>query len=205
VVRRALAGGCAVAAAWGVIGVARSASSQPLVPVVVAVRPMAVGQVASASSVREVLWPAELAPEGSVHRIGEVLGRPVTVSLGRGEPVTRARLNAGSLLAGQPSDAVAVHVSIPDAGAVAMVRAGDRIDLAGPRGVVARAVLVLRVDQIFTTDFGSVIQGQGSSSGDALDGAGIVVAAGQEVAESIASVPPDALGRPDLTLLLTSR
>jgi SAF domain-containing protein len=205
VLRRLLAALCAIAATLGVVGVASSAHQRPLVPVVVAMRPMAVGEVASAASVREVLWPVELVPEGSVHRVGEVVGRPLTVPLGRGEPVTRARIDAGSLLAGQPSDVVAVHVSVPDDGVVSMVSAGDRIDLAGQDGLVARGVLVLRVDQKFTTDFGSVIQGQGSSSGEALEGAGLVVAADPDVAQAIASVPPDALGRPDLTLFLTSR
>jgi Flp pilus assembly protein CpaB len=205
VLRRGLAALCAVAATLGLLGVARSSHERPLVPVVVAVRPMAVGDVASAASVREVLWPAELVPEGTAHRVTEVVGRPVVVPLGRGEPLTRAKVDAGSLLAGQPPDVVAVHVSVPDDGAVAMVSAGDRVDLAGRDGLVARGVLVLRVDQKFTTDFGSVIQGQGSSSGEALEGAGLVVAAAHDVAQAIASVPPDALGRPDLTLFLTSR
>jgi hypothetical protein len=194
---------CAVGAAYGVVAVARSADSRPLVRVVVASRALAVGEVATPGSLREVWWPAELAPESSIHTLGEVLGRPLAVPLSPGEPLTRARLNRGSLLAGQPVDSVAVHVSVPDSGAVSMVSAGDRIDLWGPEGVVARAVVVLSVDKSLRTDFGSVIQGQGSSSGYALDGGGVVVSAGQDAAARILAVPEDALGRPQIQLVLT--
>lgn len=203
VVRRVLAILCAMGAALGVLAVARSADSRPMVRIVVAARPMAVGEVASPGSLREVWWPAELAPPTSIHTLAEVVGRPMTAPLSPGEPVTRARVNRSSLLAGQPVDRVAVHVTVPDHGAVSMVSAGDRIDLWSSDGPVARAVVVLSVDQSATTDFGSVIQGQGSSSGYALDGGGVVVSAGQEEARRILAVPEDALGRPQLELVLT--
>ncbi|WP_140742884.1 SAF domain-containing protein [Pedococcus bigeumensis] len=203
VVRRGLAMTCAVGAAFGVLAVARTGDSRPLVRVVVAVRPMAIGQIASPGSLREVWWPAELAPESRIHRLDEVLGRPMTVPLSPGEPLTRTRVTRGSMLAGQPVDSVAVHVSVPDHGAVSMVSAGDRVDLWGPDGAVARAVVVLSVDQSSRTDFGAVIQGQGSSSGYAVDSGGVVVSAGQEVAARILAVPEDALGRPQIELVLT--
>jgi Flp pilus assembly protein CpaB len=203
VVRRVLALTCAIGAVIAVLAVARSADSRPLVRIVVAVRPMAVGEVAAPGSLREVWWPAELAPRSSVHGLAEVLGRPLAVPLAPGEPLTRARVNRSSLLAGQPVDSVAVHVTVPDAGAVSMVSAGDRVDLWSPDGPVARAVVVLSVDRSSTTDFGSVIQGQGSSSGYALDGGGVVVSAGQDEARRILAVPEDALGRPRIALVLT--
>lgn len=203
VVRRSLAMVCAIGAALGVLAVARSADSRPLVRVVVAVRPLAIGEVASPGSMREVWWPAELAPANSIHTLAEVLGRPLAIPLGVGEPVTRSRLNRSSLLAGQPVDSVAVHVSVPDTGAVSMVSPGDRVDLWGPDGPLARAVVVLSVDKSLTTDFGAVIQGQGSSSGYALDGAGVVVSAGQEAAARILTVPLDALGRAQIAMVLT--
>lgn len=203
VLRRGLAIGCATVAAFGLLAVARSADAPALVRVVVATRPMAIGEVASPGSLREAWWPAELAPPTSVHGMAEVLGRPMAVPLAPGEPVTRARVHRSSVLAGQPADAVAVHVSVPDHGAVSMVSAGDRVDLWSPEGPVARAVVVLSVDKFLTTDFGSVIQGQGSSSGYALDGGGLVVSAGQDEARRILAVPEDALGRPQLELVLT--
>jgi Flp pilus assembly protein CpaB len=126
---------------------------------------MAVGEVASPGSLREVWWPADLAPESSIHNLGEVLGRPLSVPLGPGEPLTRMRVNPGSLMLGQPVDMVAVHVSVPDSGVLSMVSAGDRVDLWGPEGIVARSVLVLSVDKSLRTDFGAVILGLGSSWG----------------------------------------
>ena len=132
-----------------------------------------------------------------------MLGRPLALPLSPGEPLTRTRVNRGSLLAGQPVDSVAVHIPVPDRGAVSMVSAGDRVDVWGPGGAVARAVVVLSVDKSLTTDFGAVIQGQGSSSGYAVDGGGVVVSAGQEAAAQILAVPEDALGRPQIELVLT--
>jgi hypothetical protein len=201
-VRRGLAVVCAIGAALGVLAVARAADSRPLVRVVVAVRPLAVGQVAPPGSLREVWWPAELAPEGSIHSLDEVLGRPLSVPLGPGEPLTRMRVNPGSLMLGQPVDMVAVHVSVPDSGVLSMVSAGDRVDLWGPEGVVARSVVVLSVDKSLRTDFGAVIQGQGSSSGYATEGGGMIVSAGHDVVGRILAVPDDALGRPQLDLVL---
>ncbi len=205
VLRRVLALACALGAAYGVVTAARSGTDEALVPVVVAARPLAVGQVATPASVREALWPAAIVPQGSAHRLDEVVGRTLTTPMGPGDPFTAARVNGNALLVGQPPDAVAVHVSLADPGAVSMVGAGDRVDLLGPDGVVAHAVVVLRVDRVFTTDFGAVLQGPGSSSGNAVDGPGIVVAAGQGTAEAIAAVPPDPLGRTALSLVLRSR
>lgn len=203
IVRRGLALVCAVGAASAVLAVARAADSRPLVPVVVAVRAMTIGEVASPGSVREVWWPAELAPPSSMHSVAEVLGRPLALPLAPGEPVTRSRVKHSSLLERQPPGSVAVHVSVPDQGAVSMVSAGDTVDLWSPEGPVARAVVVLRVDKSRATDFGSVIQGEGSSSGYALEGGGLIVSAGQEAARRILAVPEDALGRPRLQLVLT--
>ena len=203
VVRRLLAVACAMGAAVGVVAVARSADAEPMVKVVVATRALAVGEIATPAALREVWWPADLAPESSVHELGEVLGRPLSVPLGPGEPLTRMRVRPGSLLLGQPVDMVAVHVPVPDSGVLSMVSAGDRVDLWGPGGIVARSVVVLNVDKSLPNDFGAVIQGQGSSSGYALDGGGMVVSAGHDVVGRILGVPDDALGRAQITVVLT--
>ena len=203
VVRRGLAVVCAVAAAADVVGIARSSEARPMERVVVAVRPLAVGQIATPEVLREVWWPAELVPESSVHDLASVLGRPVSVPLGPGEPLTTRRVRPGGLMLGQPVDNVAVHVSVPDAGVMAMLSPGDRVDLWGPEGRVARSVLVLSVDRSVTTDFGAPIQGQGSSSGYDLDGGGMVVSAGHDVVGRILAVPDDALGRTQLAVVLT--
>jgi Flp pilus assembly protein CpaB len=204
VVRRSLAAACAVAAVLGVLSVARG-SSEPVVPVVVAARPLAVGEVVTAASVRLVAWPIRLVPQGAAHDLAEVVGRPLASPVGPGESVTRSRFDARSLLAGRPSGEVAVHVAVADDGAVSMVASGDRIDLLSAGRVVARGVLVLRVERPVRTDFGSVISGQGSSGGFALDGPGLVVAADEETARAVAAAPVDASGRAALQLVLRGR
>ena len=203
VVRRALAAGCAVFAAAGVVAIARSSDAGPMERVVVAVRPLAVGEVATPAALREVWWPADLVPEASVHDLASVLGRPLSVPLGRGEPLTTARVDRRGLLLGQPVDNVAVHVAVPDPGAVAMIAAGDRVDLWGPDGLVARSVLVLSVDQSVTTDYGAVLQGQGGSSGYDVDGGGMVVSAGHDVVGRILGIPEDGAGRSQVAVVLT--
>lgn len=202
VLRRTLAGICAVGAAVGVVAASRAPDSAQLVRVVVAARPLAVGERATTGSVREAWWPADLVPADSATSLGEVLGRPFSAPVGVGELITRGRVSAGSLLSGQPADAVAVHVTVPDPGVLSMVSAGDRVDLWSAHGPVARAVVVLHVDDVATTDFGASIQGRGSSSGDATGGSGLVVCAGQEAASSILAVPQDAWGRPQLEVVL---
>lgn len=205
VLRRSLAALCAGAAVLGLVGVARSPERGRLVAVVVAARPLAVGEVATPDAVRTVLYPADLVPDDAAHQPAQVLGRPVTAALSAGEPVTTRRVRPDSVLAGQPMDLVAFHVTIPDARAVSMVRPGDRIDLVGPAGVVAHSAPVLSVDPVVTTDFGSVLQGPGSSSGYDLKDVGVVVGVDQPTILGLAAVQQDALGRPQLSLVLRSR
>lgn len=201
VVRRCLAAACAVAAVVGTVSAVR-APGEPLVPVVVAARPLAVGEVVTAASVRLVSWPRRLVPQGAAQDLAAVVGRPLASPVGPGESVTLSRFNAHSLLAGRPSGEVAVHVSVADDGAVSMVTSGDRIDLLAADRVVARDVLVLRVERPLRTDFGTVISGQGSSGGYAVDGPGLVVAADEDTARAISAAPVDASGRAALQLVL---
>jgi Flp pilus assembly protein CpaB len=161
-----------------------------------------VGEVVRAGAVREVPWPARLVPEDAVRQVGQVVGQALASPVGRGESLTRSRFSTTSLLAGRPSDEVAVHVPVPDAGAAAMLSAGDRVDLLAPDHVIARGVLVLRVDRSLHTDFGAPLAGQGSSAGYAMEGSGIVVAAGQGVAADLARVADDATGRPTVQVVL---
>ena len=88
--------------------------------------------------------------------VGErfALGRTTAAPLRQGEPVTDVGLVGRSLLDGYPG-LVAVPIRIGDAGAVRLLRVGDRIDLlaADPRGetraeVVGRGVPVLAIPRI---------------------------------------------------------
>ena len=82
------------------------------------------------------------------------LGRTTAAPLRRGEPVTDVGLITSSLLDGYPG-LVAVPVRIGDAGAVRLLRVGDRIDLlaADPQGetradVVGRSLPVLAIPRV---------------------------------------------------------
>lgn len=203
--RRTVAAACAVAAVLGTIAVARAPRGGELTPVVVAARPLAVGQVPTPDALRVLLFPKELVPDGAATTVTQVVGRPLTAALNRGEPVTTARTRPSSLLTGQPVDLLAFHVTIADARSVSMVRPGDHIDLVGPGGIVARSAPVLSVDPVFTTDFGAVLNGPGSSSGYDLDGAGLTVAVDQPTVLGLSATAQDAMGRPQLSLVLRSR
>ena len=201
VLRRSAAVACAIVAAVALTA-SRSADPAGLERLVVAARPIAVGEIATRGSVREAWWPADLVPADSATSLSQVLGRPFSAPMGVGEPVTRARVTGNALLSGQPADAVAVHVTVPDPGVLSMVSAGDRIDLWGPDGPVARAVVVLRGDTTPTADFGPTIGNPGASRGSAIEGGGLIVSAGHAAASAILAVPEDALGRPQVELVL---
>ncbi|KQU67595.1 SAF domain-containing protein [Phycicoccus sp. Root101] len=205
VARRGLAAACAAAAVLGVVALAQSPRGGALTPVVVAARPLAVGEVATPDALRVLLFPADLVPDGAASEVSQVIGRPLTATLNRGEPVTTDRARPSSVLAGQPIDLLAFHVMIADARSVSMVRPGDRIDLVGPGGVVAHSAPVLAVDAVFTTDFGAVLNGPGSSSGDNLEGSGLTVAVDQPTILDLSAAQQDVLGRPQLAVILRSR
>ena len=203
--RRLLAAACAVAAVLGVTSIARSDDGPPTVPVVVTTRPLAVGEVASPGALRLVQWPADLAPEGALRDVSEAVGRRVAIPLQQGDALTRTRFRAGSLLAGQPADLVAIRVNVADLGATSMVEAGDVVDLLASWGVVATGVRVLRIDAPVRTDFGAVLEGPGSSAGYADDGWGVIIGARPESARAIARAVSDPLSSSSLAVVLRSR
>jgi hypothetical protein len=205
VLRRVLAASCAIAAVLGAVELSRADDGPPTVPVVVTTRPLAVGEGVSPGSVRLVQWPAELAPEGALREVSQAVGRRVAIPLQRGDALTRTRFSAGSLLAGQPPDQVAITVSMADPGSTSMVEAGDLVDLLASWGVVASGVTVLRVDAPVLTDFGGVLNGPGSSSGYADDGWGLLVAARPEAARAIVRATHDPLAGSTLAVVLRSR
>jgi hypothetical protein len=201
VLRRVVAALCAVTAVAGVLASVRAPASGPTVAVLVASQRLAVGQIPSGSAVHVVRWPQNLAPSDVLDSASRVAGRRLSAVLSAGEPVTEHRLSTSALLDGQPVGTVAVHVALADPSASAMVSAGDRVDLVGPGGTVARGVLVLRSDDFSGSSSGGLVPGAATSP-RSVEPAGIVVAAGHESAEAIARAPVDALGRPSLTLLL---
>ena len=202
--RRLLACACALVAVFTLLGMVRE-PAKGSVPVIVAAHTITVGERLTPGSVRLATYPADLAPAGAVGSLDEVVGQAAAAPLGVGEPLTRDRFVASGLGGALPSGLVAVHVPLSDPGAIAMLRPGDRLDLVGPGGVVAREVLVVRAGDEASASPGGLVPAAGSL-GIGPDGPpGIIIAAGQAAAEAIAGVPPDALGRPALTPLLRSR
>lgn len=102
--------------------------------VLTAAHDLASGVVLGSTDVTLTGFDPRSVPAGVVdERIA--VGRTTAAPLRRGEPVTDVGLVAPSLLAGYPG-LVGVPVRIGDAGAVRLLRVGDRIDLvaADPRG-----------------------------------------------------------------------
>ena len=91
---------------------------------------------------------------------GDLVGRTLAAPIRRGEPVTDVRLVGPALTAGDP-ELTAVPVRLPDAGMVALLDVGDRIDLIGTdpqnsgASVVAAGVPVLALPRLSTDAGGS--------------------------------------------------
>ena len=113
----------------------------PTTAVLTAARDIPGGSVVGSGDLMEVDFAPHSVPEGVVAESADVVGRTTTAPLRSGEPITDARLVQGSLLDGYPGS-VAAPVRIADAGAVALLRIGDRIDIiaAGPEGEEASVV-----------------------------------------------------------------
>ena len=122
--RRTIAFVCAAAAV--LVGI--QATRPPAPPsdvVLVAARDLPSGTVLSAADLDEVAYAAGTAPTSLDP---QPLGRTLAAPLRRGEPVTDLRLVSPALSEGYPGLA-AYPVRIPDAGAVGLLRVGDRIDV----------------------------------------------------------------------------
>jgi Flp pilus assembly protein CpaB len=131
--RRVLSALLAAAAVF--VGIRAVAPPPPdTVAVLTASRDLASGEVLGSADLAVVRFAEGTAPAGRRTR-DEVVGRTLASPMRRGEPVTDARLVQPSLLDGYPGR-VAVPVRVPDAGAVRLLRVGDRVDLlmAAPRG-----------------------------------------------------------------------
>lgn len=170
----ALLAGVAVAAGIH----AAAAPPLPSRTVLVAAHDLAAGSVLEADDVEPVELPSARVPSGVVST--DSVGRTLASPLRRGEPVTDLRLVGPTLLEGHPG-LRAVPVRLPDAGMVALLTVGDRIDLvsADPQGggavVVAADVLVLALPQ----------EGSGEAA-DTLPGRLVVIGAPADVGTAVA-------------------
>lgn len=150
--RRLLAALCAGGAVAAGLQAA-SAPPEPLTPVVVARADLPGGRSLRAVDLSTVPFRAGALPDGLLGSAEAAVGRVLAAPLRRGEPVTDVRLVGPGLLDGYPG-LVAAPVRIADAGTVALVKVGDRVDLVaadperGGAGVVARGVPVVALPRV---------------------------------------------------------
>lgn len=201
VARRVTASLLAGGAVLGTVALARTPEGGPLVTVVVAAQDLPAGRELQPADLLEQRRPRAYAPSGS-QSAAALVGRRLSSPVAAGEVLTTTRVAGAGLLAGRPEDEVAVHVPLADPGALAMVRAGDRVDvLAGTGETVVASALVLAVRGV---DAGTGLSGGvGPSLGG--DGGGLVLAVTAAAAGRIASAPRDEIGGSSLTVVLRGR
>jgi Flp pilus assembly protein CpaB len=177
--RRVLSAGCAAAA---VLACLRAVEPPPpdTVPVLTAARDLPSGAVLHGDDLVTAHLPEGSAPDGLAR---DAVGRTLAAPLRRGEPVTDVRLVGRQLLEGYPG-LVAVPVRVPDAGAAALLKVGDRVDLlatdptgTAPAQVVASAVQVVAIPA----------PDEGTSGVGAVTGRLIVVATSEGVAHELSA------------------
>src|SRR3954449_4586473 len=150
--RRPLAAVCAAVAVTAALR-AQAAPPPARVQVLTAAHDVAAGVALRPGDLTRSAYDPATVPSGVVD-VRAAVGRTTASPLRAGEPVTDVRLVAPGLLSGYP-DRVAVPVRIGDAGAVRLLRVGDRVDLlaADPQGetraeVVGRGLPVLAIPRV---------------------------------------------------------
>lgn len=144
--RRLLAFCCLVAAVASALYVL-APPAPATVRVRVAAADVAAGTVLQADDLAWVAFAEGTAPDGLAQA---PVGRTTTGPVRRGEAITDARLVAPGLMTGHEGR-VAIPVRLPDPAAVALLRAGDTVDLlaadpaAGRAKTVARGAVVVSV------------------------------------------------------------
>ena len=116
--------------------------------------------------------PVEGVPDGATGDASTLVGRTLAAPLREGEPVTDVRVVADGLLAGYPS-LVAAPVRIADAGAVRLLRVGDRVDVVATDPADGRAEVATEAAPVVALPRGTRA-GQDSST---LSGGALVVLA----------------------------
>lgn len=135
----------------------------PSVQVLAAARDLAPGKPLTAEDLTTVSLPKALAPDGALGDVAAAVGRAVSGSVRRGEPLTDVRLLGSGLLQGR--GLVAAPVRLADTATVALLHAGDRVDvLAAPtssEGAPVSAVTVAAGVQVLAVPGGEDTDGQG--------------------------------------------
>lgn len=99
----------------------------PTLTIVAAARDLAPGSPLTKEDLTQVVLPRTLAPEGAATDPSALLGRVLSGPVRRGEPLTDVRLLGSGLLTGR--GLVAVPVRLADGATLALLHAGDRVDV----------------------------------------------------------------------------
>jgi Flp pilus assembly protein CpaB len=137
--RRSLAALCAALAVLTAVQ-ANARPPAPTTTVLVAAHDLPAGVPVDRADLAAREFRPGSVPSGTV-TAAEAVGRTTVGPIREGEPVTDVRLLRGSLLDGYPG-MVAAPVRIGDAGAVRLLRVGDRVDVlaADPRAGTAKVL-----------------------------------------------------------------
>jgi Flp pilus assembly protein CpaB len=177
----------ALCAAGAVLATLRAVAPPPpdTVTVLTAARDLPSGVVLAEDDLEPVEFAKGTAPAGRPTR-DDAVGRTLASPMRQGEAVTDTRLVQASLLAGYPG-LVAVPVRIPDAGAVALLEVGDRVDVlvADPGGGSDAEVAVSEAPVISLP--GSPAAGASGVSAAAQQGALVVLAVAPTDARKLAA------------------
>ncbi len=101
----------------------------PTTAVLVASHDLVGGSALSSSDLRVVSLAESVVPSTALVSSGSAVGRTLAGPISAGELITRTRLVSPGLAAGFGADRVSVPVRVADAGAVDLLRVGDRVDL----------------------------------------------------------------------------
>ncbi len=190
--RRLIAAGLAAAAV--LVAVRTTQPDQAATEAVLVVsHDIAPGALIGPDDVAVARWPVGLAPPDVLRTPDALPGRPVATRLTSGEAVLPARFVSPALVAAYGDGLVATPVRLADAGAAALLREGDLVDVlaaapgaagdpgASPARVVAAAVRVVLA--------GAPSTGSDDALGAAIsvsDGSLVVLATSSEAAAAIA-------------------
>jgi len=161
----------------------------PGTPMVVAAHDLAAGAMISDQDVMVVTAPEELHPDGSFTSTDDLIGRPISVGLTRGTPLTTAALTT-SALTDQAAGELLVPFRVRDPDVAALLQVGDHLTIvtSTPEGLVVTVAEHVRVAQLPAQASGGVWGNAGTS------GALIVVAAPGSIAQQLAAASDQWLG-----------
>ncbi|HET6625853.1 MAG TPA: Flp pilus assembly protein CpaB [Nocardioidaceae bacterium] len=175
----------AALAATVAVAAGLQATAEPSPPtslVLTAARDIPGGTVVRATDLAAVAFAPASVPEGVLDSAADAVGRTTATPVRAGEPITDVRLVSGSMLSAYPGR-VAAPVRIGDAGAVGLLRVGDRVDVlaADPQGGSAEAAVVAADAPVIA------VPGRGDQAAIAGAGALVVLAVSDKTAQTIAA------------------